>query len=134
MILKFKNEHIFYALETIWNDVNFDYKFKTHINQLVSNNPDKDFIQDVEVSKEIVIDIYKACSRQPEGLAASINKSIKTALAPQLAALSNSGDVENNGAIPNEACSIQIAILQMDADDLEAREALILKGMNKILA
>lgn len=118
---------------TIWDSINFDYKFKTHIDQLVTANSERDFIQDVEISKEIVIDLYKACSMYPEGVAASINKEIKKVLGPQLAAISNLDDVQNNGAIPNDALIIQMAIYEMDEQDLAKRESLIIKGKNKIL-
>lgn len=128
MLLQFKNEHIFYALEPVWNQPDFDYKFQTHINALVVANSDNDFIQDVEISKENLLQIYRAVSRQPEGMAAAINKAIKELLLPQLLAESN-----NNDNDPNEAYSIILSIQALDQADIEARETLIEKGKNKIL-
>lgn len=131
MILKFKNEHIFYALEPVWN--NIDFMFKAHVKPIIAANSEKDFEQEIEVSKDILLEIYKGVSRQPEGIAAAINKEIKEELLPQLSAVSNLQEVINDNAVPNEAASILIAINELDLADIAARAALILKGKNNIL-
>ena len=127
MLLKFKNEHIYYALEPIWNSIDLSFKFKTQIDNLVKSKPDNDVIQEIEISKEILVQIYKAVSMQPEGMASAINKEIKEILLPQLLAESN-----NDNDNPNEAYSIILAISEMDLSDVAARAALIEKGKNKI--
>ena len=91
MKLKFKNEHIFYALEPVWNDLH--YIFQAKIGLLITANSEKDFEQEIEVSKDILVQIYKGVSQQPEGMAAAINKEIKDDLIPQLAAVSNMDEV-----------------------------------------
>jgi len=128
MLLKFKNKHICWCMEPVWSDVAFDYKFKSHINDLLINNSDYDFEQDVTVSTEVLVEIYKAVSKQPEGVAAAINKEIKELLLPQLLLLSNNDD--NN---PNEAYSALKEIAASDAEDLAARESVIEKSKNNIL-
>jgi hypothetical protein len=128
MLLKFKNEHIYYALEPLWSDINLNYKFKTHVNDLVIAKPDNDAIQEIEISKDILVQIYKAVSMQPEGPTSAINKEIKEILLPQLLAESNN-DIDN----PNEAFSTILAIQELDFSDIAARAALIEKGKNKIL-
>lgn len=100
---------------------------------MVIANSQNDFIQDVEISKELLIQVYEAASRQPEGPAAAINKEIKLALLPQLEAVSNMNEVINNQAEPNEAASIQLAINDLDLADAAARAALIAKGKEKVL-
>lgn len=71
MKLKFKNEHIYYAIEPLWNSVSLDYKFKTQIDNLISGKPDNDVLQEIEISKEILVQIYKSTNRpvhSPRGL------------------------------------------------------------------
>lgn len=128
MTLKFINKHIYWCMEPVWYQPDFDYKFKTHVNQLLANNSADDFEQSVEISKDLLVAIYEAVSKQPEGVAAAINKEIKELLLPQLLLLSNNDD--NN---PNEAYSAIIAIAQLDASDTAAREAIIEKSKNNIL-
>lgn len=115
-------------MEAVWHQADFDYKFKPHINQLLTNNSDDEFEQSVEISKEVLVKIYEEVSKQPEGVAASINKEIKEVLLPQLLLLSNNDD--NN---PNEAYSAILAIQQLDAADIAAREIIIQKSKNNIL-
>lgn len=133
MLLNFKNEHIFFALEPVWNISGFDYKLQTHINQLVAANSDNDFIQQVEISKETLLKVFKSVSAQPEGVAAFINQDLLDALLPQLEAVSNLPAVQQGLEQPNEAASILIGIGQIDSDNQAAKAALILKGKNKIL-
>jgi hypothetical protein len=128
MKLKFKNEHIYYALEPVWNDSLFDYKFKTQINQLVVANSDNDFVQGIDITKDLLVFLYEKASQQQEGVAAAINKAIKAELLPQLLELSN-----NDNDNPNEAYAAIISIQALDAADIEARSAIIEKGKNKIL-
>jgi hypothetical protein len=106
MLLNFKNEHIFFALEPVWNTPGFDYKLQTHINQLVTANSDNDFIQQVEISKETLLKVFKSVSAQPEGVAAFINQQLLGALLPQLEAVSNLEAVQQGLEQPNEAASI----------------------------
>lgn len=128
MLLKFKNKHICWCMEPVWSDVAFDYKFKTHINQLISDNSNNEFEQSVEITGDNLVSIYRAVSKQPEGVAAAINKEIKELLLPQLLLLSNNDD--NN---PNEAYSALKEIAASDAEDLAARESVIEKSKNNIL-
>ena len=128
MKLKFKNEHIFYVLESVWNSIDLDYKFKTQINNLVTANSDNEFVQEVDITKDLLIFLYEKASQQQEGVAAGVNKSIKAELLPQLLALSNN---DNNN--PNEAYAAIISIQALDAAALACRSAIIEKGKNKIL-
>lgn len=128
MKLKFKNEHIYYVLESVWNSIELDYKFKTQINQLVVANSDNGFVQEVDITKDLLVFLYEKASQQQEGVAAAINKAIKAELLPQLLELSN-----NDNDNPNEAYAAIISIQTLDAADLEARSAIIEKGKSKIL-
>ena len=41
--LQLKNKHIYFALEAIWAEL--DYRFKYLINQLVSENDEEDYLR-----------------------------------------------------------------------------------------
>ncbi|POO76473.1 hypothetical protein C1T30_43000, partial [Bacillus sp. MBGLi97] len=47
--LQLKNRHIYFALEAIWTEL--DYRFKYQINQLVSENDEDDYLQTIQVDK-----------------------------------------------------------------------------------
>lgn len=126
MKLKFKNEHIHYAMEPVWN--NIDFMFKAQVKPIIVANSEKNFEQEIEVSKDILLEIYKGVSMQPNGIASAINKEIKEVLLTQLLSESNN-DADN----PNEAFSTILAIQELDLSYIIDREALIEKGKNKIL-
>ncbi len=128
MKLKFKNIHIWWCVESIWDNADFDYKFKTQINQLMKTNSNDDFEQEVEISKDVLVYIYKATSTESEGVASAINKELKDLLLPQLLAESNN-DIDN----PNEALSMLLAIQELDEIDKNAKNQKILKGKYKTL-
>ena len=43
--LQLKNKHIYFALEAIWAEL--DYRFKYQINQLVSEDDEEDYLQTI---------------------------------------------------------------------------------------
>jgi len=132
MTLQFSNTHIFFALEAIW--ANLDYKFKNVINQLITANNDDNFMQSLEISEDILIQIFSTVTVLPEGVAASMNAEMLAALSPQIAELSNIADVQAGTAEPNESARIQIAINDIDVANKAVKAAKILNGKNKILA
>jgi len=132
MTLQFSNTHIFFALEAIWDNLN--YKFKYAINEIVAANPDDDYMQTIDISEDILIQIFSTVTVQPEGVAAFINAEMLAELAPQIAAVSNIADVQAGTAAPNEGARIQIAINDIDVANKAVKAAKILRGKNKILA
>lgn len=132
MTINFKNRFIFFALAQIWGELN--YKFKAHVNEIVSQNPEEDFVQTIEVPEDILIRIYEANSKQPQGIAKYINVEMQAELVPQLIASSNIEAVKRGEENPNEASRILIACQGIDTLNAQYREALILQGKNEILA
>lgn len=80
--LQLKNKHIYFAIESIFS--NLDPRFSTHLWQLVTTNSNDEYLQTVEIPKSQLVEIYKAVSRVPEGIAAAINKEINDLILPQL--------------------------------------------------
>ena len=132
MILNFKNQHIFFALESIWP--NLDYRFKYNLNALVAANDADDYVQTIDVPEDILIQIFKAVSAQPEGVAAFINQEMLASMQPQIMAASNIADVMAGTAAPNEAARILIAISEFDAANKATKAAKILNGKTQILS
>lgn len=131
MTLQFKNIHIFFALEAIWNEL--DYRFRYHINQLVSANSEDDFVQSVSIDERTLLLIYQNVSSKPEGVAAQINKEMFELLQPQILQQSNITDVQQ-GAEPNEASRVLLGIQAINEANQANKEAKILNGKTQILA
>lgn len=132
MTITFKNRFIFFALANIWGNLN--YKFKAHVNEIVTLNPEEDFVQAIEVPEDILIMIYEANSKQPQGIAKYINVEMQAELVPQLIASSNIQAVQAGTENPNEAARILIACQGIDTLNAQYREALIIQGKNEILS
>ncbi len=132
MQLKFKNEHIFFAIESIWT--NLDYRFKFQVNQLITANGYEDFIQTIEVPEDILLQIFKAVSSQPEGVAAFINKAMLAELLPQIEVDSNLQKVQDGKEQPNESARLLIAINEINNANKATKAAKILNGKTQILS
>lgn len=131
MTINFKNRFIFFALANVWGQL--DYKFKHHVNEIVTLNPDDEFVQEIEVPEEILIFIYQENSKQPQGLAKYINIEMQEALVSQLLPASNIQAVQAGTEHPNEASRILIACQNIDTKNGEYREAIIASGKSQIL-
>ncbi len=132
MQLQFKNKHIFFALESIWDQL--DYKFKYHINELVSANSEDEFEQSVTIDSEVLLKIYEAVSSQPEGIAAVINAELVGILTPQIQSQSNLQEVMNGDNVePNEAAKILIEISKIQSRNGVTLYNKILNGKTQIL-
>lgn len=132
MLLQFKNTHIFFATEAIWD--NLDYKYKYLLNQQVTANPDDEYVQTIEVPEEILIQIFSTVTVQPEGVAAFINQEMLTELLSQIQPAANLEAVQAGEEEPNEASRIMIAIDKISQANKSVKLAKILKGKNQILA
>lgn len=132
MLLKFKNQHIFFALESVWHELN--YKFRYLVNSLVTENSDDNYVQDIDVPATELLKIFRAVSSQPEGVAAFINHDMQESLIPQLQAVANMADVLKKGADPNEAAVILFAIEELDKSNKAMKENKIINGKTQILA
>lgn len=141
MILKFKNAHIFFAVESIWGNLN--YKFKYQLNGLVAANPDDEFVQQFDIPAETLVQIFATVNTQPEGVAASTNKEMLNLLIPQLQAASNMDAVNNQAPSSdpmatrltyNEAALVLIEIAKIEAANESVLAAKLLSGKTQILA
>jgi hypothetical protein len=132
MVINVKNQHIFFALEGIWD--NLDYRFKYQINQLVSANNGDDFVQQVDVTDTILIAVYRDVSSKPEGVAKAINQSMQEELLPQLEDQSNMDAVIAGTEEPNEAARTLLGIQDIQNDNDANTTARLLNGKTLILA
>ena len=123
MIIQIKNIHIFFAVESVWGSLN--YRLKYQINKLVEIDEKDETVQKVEISEPDLLQIFKAVSSQPEGVASKINQEILFDLIPQLMAEAQQGD--------EEAQRILYGVNEIDVDNKATKEAKILNGKNQIL-
>lgn len=131
MTLQFKNEHIYFAIDSIWQTL--DYKYKNLLHQLITANPDNDFVQTVEVPEHILIQIFSTVTVLPEGVSAGINQQMLLAIMQQVQPLAAFTDGEL-GDEPNEAMRILLAINEIDIANKAIKAEKILAGKNSILS
>ena len=142
MELQITNREIFFAVENCWNELN--YKLKTQINKLVSENSEDNFVQTIDIDAQSFIFIMKAVNSQPQGIAKDINPPMHLALKAQILALvepvlrqlaliTNEKEINHykaqNADILMMAEKVQ-SILKENEDMLEAK---ILNGKTQIL-
>lgn len=132
MTISFKNRYIFFAVATIWDQLN--YKFKAKVNELVVANPDDDFVQVIDVPESTLVQIYGSNAKLSQGIAKYMNVEMQAALVPQLQTAANLSAVQSGQENPNEAMRILMACQEIDTVNAEYREALIMQGKNQILA
>ena len=82
MELQITNREIFFAVENCWNELN--YKLKTQINKLVSENSEDNFVQTIDIDAQSFILIMKAVNSQPQGIAKDINPPMHLSLKAQI--------------------------------------------------
>lgn len=131
MLLTFKNSHIYFAIDSIW--ANLNYKFKYVLNEAITANSDDDYTQTLDVPVDILLQIFSTVTVQPEGVAAFINQQMLQNLVPQIMANSNLPAVMAGTEQPNESAALLIAISHIDTSNTTIKAAKILSGKNKIL-
>lgn len=90
--LQLKNKHLYFALESIWNDL--DYRFKYQINQLAMANDDDEYEQKIEVNRETIAKIIQSVNLKPQGISREINPEMFIAVQTQIQALVKQGNEE----------------------------------------
>lgn len=152
MELKFKNKEIFLVLSPIWVNL-FDYKFKTHINSLVTANSDDEFEQTVTVSITTLSSCYFAVSQSAYGNVVDMANDLLVSLRDQLIAKSNITEYteyqqavyENNQlpeedrivieeVTPNEYTQALLQIVKFKEDDATMLTRRLNSGKEQILA
>ena len=143
MTLQFTNKQIFFSLESIWN--NLDYRFKTHINIIVSANSTDDYIQTITVDVPTLMQCYKAMSSGAYGCTTDMAEILLESLRDQLLADANITDYLTYLAsletatplpevIPNEQTQALLQVNEYKTQDKATETAKILNGKTQILA
>lgn len=121
--LELKNKHIYFALESIWAEL--DYRFKYQINQLVTENDEDDFLQTIQVDRATLNQILVSVNNKPQGVAREINPEMFMAILPQVQALATGGNQEAIDILTD----MQAATVTNDA----LKNAKIVNGKTQIL-
>ena len=121
--LQLKNKHIYFALEAIWTEL--DYRFKYQINQLVAENDDVDFLQTIQVDRATLNKILISVNNKPQGVAREINPEMFMAILPQVQALATGGN--------QEAIDILSDMQDATAANYTLKNAKIINGKTQIL-
>ena len=122
--LQLKNKHIYFALEAIWTEL--DYRFKYQINQLVAENDEDDYLQTIQVDRATLNQILVSVNYQAQGVAREINPEMFMAILPQVQALATGGNQEAIDILAD----MQAATAANDA----LKNAKIQNGKTQILA
>ena len=121
--LQLKNKHIYFALEAIWTEL--DYRFKYQINQLVAENDDDDFLQTIQVDRATLNKILISVNNKPQGVAREINPEMFMAILTQVQALATGGN--------QEAIDILADMQAATAANYTLKNAKIINGKTQIL-
>ncbi len=121
--LQLKNKHIYFAVEAIWAEL--DYRFKYQINQLVTENDEDDFLQTIQVDRATLNQILVSVNNKPQGVAREINPEMFLSILPQVQAFVVSGNQEAIDILAD----MQAATAANDA----LKNAKILNGKTQIL-
>lgn len=116
MQIQIKNKHIYWAVENCWSEL--DYRFKAHINTLVTANSDYEYIQTITINKSTFVQIMNAVNSQPQGIALVINPELYDSLKLQLVAEAQNGNTE-----ALEIAQEMVSILETNAGYLAAKIA-----------
>lgn len=130
--LQLKNKHIYFALEAIWAEL--DYRFKYQINEKVSKTDENalidygadDYVQTIDVDRETLNKILVSVNNKPQGVAREINPEMFMAILPQVKALAAGGNEEAAEILSD----MQAATAANDA----LKNAKIINGKTQILS
>lgn len=143
MELQFTNKQIFFALESIWNQL--DYRFKYQINQLVTANEADDYLQTLSIDRATLMQCYRAMSNGSYGCTVDMAEVLLGDLRTQLTTKGNYADyvayiesLETASPLPKvEPDEYTQSILDVQAYKLEDKaleNAKIVNGRAQILA
>jgi hypothetical protein len=143
MILKFTNKQIYFAVESIWQDL--DYRFKYQLNKLVTANNQDDYVQNIEVSVPVLMDCYRAMSSGSYGCTVNMAEELLESLKTQLLASANivvytqyTDSLETPTPLPkvtpNEQTLALLEIEKYKEQDQALETAKIINGKTQILS
>lgn len=122
MILQFTNKQIFFSLESIWSIL--DYRFKTHINQLVTTNSNEDFIQDITIDVPTLMQCYKAMSSGAYGCTTDMAEELLDSLRTQLLEKASIEGEEQQDAIDTLTAIQELKVKDVENCDRNIQESL----------
>ena len=150
MKLQFTNRQICFATSQCFGSLHF--RLQTHLQDLLLVNSEDDHVQDVTITPEQLVQVYKSVSTIPEGEARKINGEMKASLIPQLLGAAglpialnkdNQFDEAANGMAimelaqtgiqDNEGLNALLLILAADQQNDGVAEAKIAAGKEQIL-
>lgn len=143
MELQFTNKQIFFALESIWNQL--DYRFKYQINSLVLANDADDYIQTLTIDRATLMQCYRAMSNGSYGCTVDMAEVLLDDLRTQLTTKGNYADyvayiesLETGSPLPEVIPDeYTLSILDVQAykvQDKAVETAKIVNGKTQILA
>ena len=143
MELQFTNKQIFFALESIWGQL--DYRFKYHINQIVAANPDDDYLQTITIDRATLLQCYRAISNASYGCTVDMAEVLLDELRTQLTSKGNYADyaayiasLETGSTFPevtpDEYTQSIIDVQSYKLHDKATEASKIINGRTQILA
>lgn len=124
MILQLKNEYIYFAVESVWD--NLDYRLKFQLNQKCSLDSDNNTIQDIDVNISDLQALITAVNNQPQGIAREINPEMFTSVVAQLQTAAAGGD--------EEAQEMLLLVQNTTALNEQLKQNKILSGKERVLS
>lgn len=119
MITKFTNAEIATAISLCFLDLST--RFQVYLSDLYKANSDPDFVQEIEISADNLLKIYKSLSSFPEGEIGKFNSQIKAKLLPIVMELAETED--------EEALQIIAGIQEIDAKNESVKQGKISLGI-----
>jgi len=92
MNIQLKNKHIYFAVESVWDIL--DYKLKYQINSKCTADSEDETIQTIDVNIQDLQALIRAVNNQPQGIAREINPEMFISVVSQLQAAATSGNEE----------------------------------------
>jgi hypothetical protein len=143
MELQFTNKQIFFCLESIWEQL--DYRFKYHIHQLVTANDAEAYVQDITIDRATLMQCYRAMSSGSYGCTVDMAEVLLDDLRTQLVAKGNYLDYVAYKeslttasplpeVIPDEYTQSLLDVAAYKEQDKAVEAAKILNGKTQILA
>ena len=84
MILQIKNKDLFFVVESIWNEL--DYRFKYQIHQKVTANAADEYIQQIDCDVAILMQCYEAIQSKAYGCTVNTADTLLESIKSQLLA------------------------------------------------
>ncbi len=134
--IKLKTKYVAYATRIASNTM--DPILYVHLRGLIFENENMEHEHTLSIPGSGLVNIYRAVSQMPEGIASVMNNEMKAALFPQLVQQSGltmpqieamAATAEANGNELNEAGEVILGIAKIDAENKAAAAQLVQEGL-----